>query len=281
MRGTASAPASSGNLGPGFDCLALALELRCTVAAEPCDVWTIEQDGRTVEGKADDLVVRAGEAAVGRPMRLEISNDIPRSRGLGSSSAVTAAAAAASLRSMGLPVDGDTLFEIVAELEGHPDNAAAAVHGGLMMATSGGTLRRLELAEDIQVLVAIPDYHLPTSQARAALPGVVDRAVATRSLARFGFLIEGLRTGDAGAFAAAAGDEMHEAPRAPLSPLTGALIEAARDAGALHACWSGAGPTALALVVPERRTAVAAALNDVAGDRGVVRALDVAVDGVR
>ena len=130
MSGQASAPASSGNLGPGFDCVALALELRCRVTAEPSDEWILEQNGAVSLGRESDLIVRAVRMAVDRPMRLAIENDIPRSRGLGSSSAVSTAAAVASMRVLDRPVDAEKLFRIICELEGHADNAAAAVYAG-------------------------------------------------------------------------------------------------------------------------------------------------------
>jgi homoserine kinase len=105
--------------------------------------------------------------------------------------------------------------------------------------------------------------------------------VATRSLARLGFLIEGLRTGDPGVLAVAGGDEMHEAPRATLSPLTGRLIRAATEAGAFHAAWSGAGPTAIAFVDEQGCPEVEQAMQVILGEDGEVRCLDVATEGWR
>jgi homoserine kinase len=280
MTGVATAPASSGNLGPGFDVLALALELRCVVKAELSDTWIIAEAGQVYEPAAGDLVVRAVEAAVGRPMRLEIDNAIPRARGLGSSSAVTAAAAAAAVRATGAEPDASRLFAIVADLEGHADNAAAAVYGGFV-AASDDHIRRLEVHEDLRFVVGIPDTKLRTDEARAVLDAQVDRFAAARNLARLAFLIEGVRTADPATLAAAAGDELHEAPRHHLSPLTGKLMDAARGAGALHAAWSGAGPTAIAVTLAERCDGVESAMAALLGDEGEVRCLDVAVDGWR
>ncbi len=280
MSASASAPASSGNLGPGFDVLALAVELRCTVTATPTARWEVSELGRTFEPEPHELVRRAAEIAVDRPFRLEIVNEVPRARGLGSSSAVAAAVAAAATRAMGLDPEPRRLFEIVAELEGHGDNAAAAVYGGCVL-VSGTDVRHLEIHPSLRFVVGIPDERLRTDEARAALPAEVDRWAATRNLARLGFLIEGLRTGEPDALRVAAGDEMHEAPRAGLSPITGSLIDAARNAGAFHAAWSGAGPTAIAIVDEAGRPAVEQAMERLLGDHGVVRCLDVAVDGWR
>jgi len=207
--GVASAPASSGNLGPGFDVLALALELRCRVTASPAAAWEIVEDGTVHSPAEDDMVLRAVEAAVGRPMRLEIASDIPVSRGLGSSSAVTAAAAAAAFRATGVEPHPRRLFEIVTELEGHGDNSAAAVYGGLV-AVAGSAVSRLDVDPDLHVVVGIPEATLPTEKARRALPAFVELMAASRNLARIVFLVEGLRTADRALLAAAGGDELHD-----------------------------------------------------------------------
>ncbi len=280
MSGVASAPASSGNLGPGFDCIALALDIRCEVRAEPSERWEIRQDGETTHPGEDDLVVRAARLAVGRPMRLEIDNAIPRSKGLGSSSAVTAAAAAASRRALDVPCGDGELFDIVNELEGHADNAAAAVYGGLVLASPAGTWRHLEMSPALRILIAVPDYKLSTDRARAALPPAVELAAVARNLARVGFLIEGLRTADAAALAAAGYDEIHEVPRRELSPLTGRLITAALEAGAPHASWSGAGPSALAVCTEETAPAVRAAFDAALAGDGEVLAPTMAREGI-
>lgn len=273
---SATAPGSSANLGPGFDCLGLALEVRCHVSAEPADNWLVEELGTSFEPKPDDFVRRAVEATVGRPMRLVIVNDVPRSRGLGSSSAVMVAAAAAALRAIGGEPDSDQLFDLVAEIEGHGDNAAAAVYGGLV-AVAADSWRHLELSPNLSFVFGIPGVHLKTAKARLALPEQMPRKAAARNVARIAFLIEGLRTGDPDTLAKAAGDEIHEQHRAALSPITGELMQAARDAGALHAAWSGAGPTAMAVAIdPEP---VAAAMKETLGDRGIATVLDVAETG--
>lgn len=280
MIGSASAPASSGNLGPGFDILALALGLRCQATAEPADSMTISEGDSTRRLADDDMIAMAITKAVGRPMHVTIDNEIPRARGLGSSSAVTAAAAGAAMKAVEAEGGRERVFVIVDELEGHADNAAAAVFGGLVVATSDG-IQRLSLHESLEVVVGIPETHLKTADARAVLPADVPRAVVARSLARLAFLIEGLRTGQRDALAQAAGDELHEEPRAHLSPVTGEMIEAARSAGALHACWSGAGPTALALTTAADRGRVIGAMAGVLGTSGEVLALDVDTDGLR
>jgi homoserine kinase len=170
------------------------------------------------------------------------------------------------------------LLSIVAGLEGHPDNAAAAVHGGLVL-IDGLHYTPLILDPDLRFLAAIPAEPLRTSEARAALPDVVTRDIVVRSLARFGFLLAGLQSGDPTQLARARGDELHEGPRASLAPLSGRLISIALDAGAMHASWSGAGPSVLAITAGGGVEVVAEVLRDALDGAGTVVELRVAYDG--
>ncbi len=280
MIGRASAPASSANLGPGFDCLALALELRCTVTLQTADSWKATSNGKEVEENALRLIAAAAEqaGAVGE-FDVSIATGIPIARGLGSSAALVAAVAAAVARHQGRKPESDRIFDITAHLDGHPDNAAAAVFGGLV-AVADRHVRPLPLASTLMPVVAVPAYRLSTDEARRALPAQVTHSAAARNVARAVFLVEGLRSGDPAAFAAAAGDELHEPHRSTLSPITADLIDAARGAGALHACWSGAGPSVLALTVAEARPSVVSALSSVLGDAGRVVTPEVAASGL-
>lgn len=279
MIGEASAPASSGNLGPGFDTLALALELRCTATAAPSDKMVITERGSTTRLDHTDMIYRAVEMSIGRPVHVTLHNEIPRARGLGSSSAVAASVAAAAMKAVSADGGTERVFEIVTELEGHPDNAAAAVFGGLVAATATG-VKQLQLHESLLVVVGIPGAHLKTVDARQALPGTVPLDGVARTLARLAFLIAGLADGDVDSLAQAGGDEIHEAPRAPLSPVTGELIDAAQGAGAAHACWSGAGPTVLAFTTSATRGRVIGAMAGVLGTSGEVLALRPDYDGL-
>jgi homoserine kinase len=280
MTGSASAPGSSGNLGPGFDVLGLALDLRCTVTAKTSDALVLEEPHGAVEIEEGHILARTVAAAVDRPMRLWIDSPIPPARGLGSSSAVAAATAAASIRAAGREPTREEVYEIVASIEGHGDNAAASVYGGLVIVGREGP-RPLEIHRALIPVAGVPDFPLQTSAARSVLPEMVGRDVASRTAARTVFLVEGLRTADAAMLAAAAGDELHEAPRGPLSPLTGRLIEASRNAGALHVAWSGAGPSALAFATEDTRDDVVAAMQSVLGDEGRAMTLEVAHTGLR
>jgi homoserine kinase len=188
------------------------------------------------------------------------------------------ATAAAVIRAVGREPTSDELYQLVAAIEGHGDNAGSAVYGGLV-AVAGRTLRHLQLSPDLAFVFGVPDDKLKTKEARHALPDDIPRRAAARNVGRVAFLIEGLRTGDPAAFAEAGGDEIHEAYRHPLSPITGEMMDKALEAGALHAAWSGAGPTAIAIT--KHPDEVAAALEEVLADRGRVMILDVASDGWR
>jgi homoserine kinase len=210
--------------------------------------------------------------------RIAVSNEIPRARGLGSSAAVIVATAAAVMRSEGTEPVSNDLFAIANRLEGHGDNAGAAVFGGLV-AASHASLAHLSLHPSLRIVAAIPNTHLKTEAARDAIPDTVPHAAASRNIGRVAFLIEGLRTGDAELLALARGDELHESYRDHLSPVTGKLIDSGLEAGAVHASWSGAGPTALAFATDGTVGQVVAALKSVLGGGGEVRTLAVAATG--
>ena len=279
----ASAPASAANLGPGFDTLALALELRCRVTAEPATDWQVDHLGRHhPESASQDAVLAAAQLAVGveRPMRLAVSSEIPVARGMGSSAAAYAAGALAAWRATGVEPDSQRVFELVADLEGHADNAAAAVFGGLQAVTIAGGVQRMALHPDLVPVVAVPEAVLLTGDARAALPHSYSRPAVVRSLQRAVALVEGLRTADAALLASALGDEIHEGPRTRLNPVAAELIEAALTAGALFACWSGAGPSVLAIALSARRPDIVVSLESALNGRGLVLTPDLADSGI-
>lgn len=274
---TATAPASAANLGPGFDVLAIALDLRCRVTARPSEVW--EAFGSDGLPDADLLKMVVGVAGEASPHRVEVESDIPIGVGLGSSAAIRVAAAAALDAASGR-YQIESVFSRAAGQEGHRDNAAAATYGGFVAAGPSGEMRRLAVHASLSLVMAIPDHALSTPRARAALDAVVDREVAVRTAARVAFLIEGLRTGDRDALAAAHGDELHEKPRREISPVTSRLVEAALDAGALHAAWSGAGPSAIAFVTEFERDRVVAAMEAALDGEGEVSTPEIARAGV-
>ena len=244
--GFATAPGSSANLGPGFDVLAIAWELRCRVKVAPSQAWLIRQDGDEWQPHEGEFVRRAAAAAGPGPFVIEIDNQVPRSRGLGSSSAVATAIAAAAFRAQDIEPSDAELFTIVSAMDGHPDNAAAAVFGGLVL-VDGLHHARLELASNLLFLAVVPNSPLRTDKARAALSSSIDRAAVVRSLSRFGFLLQGLQTGApraAGAGSgrrAARGTAIRTVPahresdlRRPRGGRSACLVEWGRADGACH-----------------------------------------------
>jgi len=225
------------------------------------------------------MIARAAMLAIGQSVHVTLDNDVPRASGMGSSSAVVASVAGAALKAAGGDSSAARVYEIAAELEGHGDNAAAAVFGGFVAVADGG-IKRLDLDPSIRIVVGIPDAPLRTVDARAALSDSIPRDVVCRSLSRLAFLIEGLRDANIEVLQHAAGDELHEAPRASLSPVTGDMIAAALGGGALHAAWSGAGPTAIAFTTQESLGRVIGAMSGALGTRGEVLTLDVDYDGL-
>lgn len=260
----ASAPATSGNLGPGFDCLGLAIGLRCTVKARVADDWSVVYRGenRPAPGRGSKPLVAAHFAVGERPLEMEVHNEIPFGKGLGSSAAAFVAGAAAALRAVGEEALPDRVYRIAGELEGHPDQVAASVYGGLILIPAEGVPKRIPIHPSLRPVIAMPSTTLPTMEARAVLEDSVPREVVVRSLSRVAALTTGLITGDPEMLAAAHGDEIHEAPRARISPEVSELIDVAKSAGALHAARSGAGPSVLALTTVETTDKVVRALKE-------------------
>ncbi|MCL2782175.1 MAG: homoserine kinase [Actinomycetia bacterium] len=253
-------PATSANLGPGFDTLGLALalhdELTARVSAS-LDVEVRGEDASAVPRTERHLVVTAMRAAFdrmgGRPPGVELttSNHIPHGRGLGSSAG---AIVAGVLLARALVVHGDQLLDDVAalalasELEGHPDNVAPCLLGGLTVAWTdevGARAVRLEPAASVRPVVFVPQRHASTAEARRLLPAQVPHGDAVFNAARSALLVAAL-TGATDALFDATGDRLHQRYRGAAMPESLALIEQLRAAG-LPAVLSGAGPTVLVL----------------------------------
>jgi homoserine kinase len=240
----ARVPASSANLGPGFDVLALALDLHVEVEVVPAARLTVraEGEGSDIETDASHLAARVAIDVAGHDrLAITVRSQIPVARGLGSSAAlaVAAAAAAGSRDPLG----------VAAHVDGHPENAAASVVGGLVAATSiRGAVRAVRMPLDIGlVFVAIvPERALATSRARQALPQQVSRSDATFNLGRMSLLLAGLADRSL-LVREATEDRLHQDYRSPMFPEAPQLLARLVAAGALASCWSGAGPTLLGI----------------------------------
>ena len=241
----ARVPASSANLGPGFDTLGLALALYTEVTVEPASSLSLTVVGEGSELPADEhhLAVQVVRAVLGHDrVAITVSSEIPVSRGLGSSAALGVAAAAAA--------GSFDPIEVVARIEGHADNAAASMMGGLVTASliDGGLVSAFPLVLDpaLSFVAVVPDRRLPTEEARSVLPKTVPVADAVFNLGRMGALIAGM--GDHRHLLPIAGlDRLHQEQRTPLFPESPSLLGALIDGGALVSFWSGAGPTLLAV----------------------------------
>jgi homoserine kinase len=240
----ARAPASSANLGPGFDVLALALGLYVEVTARPSRQLIVRTEGEGAEVAQDEshLAAAVAIAASGHDhWELTVRSQIPLGRGLGSSGALSVAAAAAAGA-------GDPLG-VAASLEGHAENAAASLRGGLVAATlidGAPIIRRLPLDPLLGFVVLVPDRQLPTEQARAVVAREVSLADAVFNLGRLGLLLAGLADRTA-LTPASTGDRLHQEARSALFPEARELLARLVVAGALASCWSGAGPSLLAI----------------------------------
>jgi homoserine kinase len=249
-------PASSANLGPGFDCMAAALSLMLELEVTETGQFAVETD-LPVSKSPDNLCVRAFERLhPAGDFSFKIRSEIPLSGGLGSSAAAIVAGLMAADHLFELDAD---LLACAAELEGHPDNVAAALHGGFVI-SADGQATRFDPPTGLEALAVVPAEAVRTRAARAALPEQVPLQEAVFNIAHGALLTLGLAKGDWDLLARGLHDRLHEQRRSHLFPLSIELASRARDLGALGATISGAGPTVLVWCFYEQTGAVARAL---------------------
>lgn len=301
MDAAAIVPATSANLGPGFDSFGLALELHNRFEAELAEEWQVEVAGegagqlRTDAGNVAARAMARAFAEAGRPelrARIRCENHIPVGGGLGSSSSAVVGGLLLGEALAGVSFGATRRLELAAEIEGHPDNVAAALLGGFTISwPADGAVRsaRFEPAGGLAAVVVPAIGSLATPRARALLPEMVPHADAAFNVAHAGLLAAALTTGRADLLAVALEDRLHEPYRASAIADLGAVCTLLSDAGATGVALSGAGPTVIALVaadtdttaliLAEKVAADAAGGIDALGTRKAPRALRIARQG--
>ncbi len=266
-------PATSANLGPGFDSFAVALPLLAEFDMRLARAWSVTCDGDAVPEGEDNLFVVAARA-VGKaanepvpPQHVDQRSAIPIARGLGSSAAAIVGGAVAANASLGEPLDRRTLLRVASEVEGHADNVAAALYGALTVAIpdeSGPFATRIAFPSAWRVCVFIPSAQLTTEKARAVLSEQVTRADAVFNLAHAAALVAAVLRSDGALLSLAMADRLHQPARMSMVPALGEIIASAREAGAFGAALSGAGPSVLAIAPVRLAPRVVAAMEETA-----------------
>jgi homoserine kinase len=261
-------PATIANLGAGYDCLGLAvdLELHVSILARQDTTRSVELDVRgegagELPADASNRLVQALGAGLlddgfedldGLGWTVEMINTIPLARGLGSSAAATVAGVVAARALLDLPDAGDAVIRIASKIEGHPDNVSPAVLGGFTatFATEAHVRAfRFDAPDSLRVVLFVPELRLATSEMREVLPTEVPRVDAVANLARVAAGVAGIASGDWTVLDFLTEDRLHEPYRAAVYPQLPALVAAARSAGAMGACLAGAGSSIAAFAI--------------------------------
>ena len=258
-------PATTANLGAGFDCLGMALGLTNRIELEVCNrcegriELTVDGEGagelgsdrsnRFVEGL--ETVIRAAGWVMPDELgwRIRMVNQVPLARGLGSSAAATVGGLIAGNALLRQPLSAREVLRLASAIEGHPDNAAAALLGGFVVSAAletGVESVRFDVPRDLRVVLYIPDLRLSTSSMRGVLPRTVPFGDAVANLGRVALGVAGLASGRNDLISVLTQDHLHEPYRAAIFPQLPVMVAAAREAGALGACLSGAGSSILA-----------------------------------
>ncbi|MCT0218345.1 homoserine kinase [Synechococcus sp. CS-1329] len=285
-------PATTANLGPGFDCLGAALELnnrfelRCIEGdGERFDLLIEGSEGAHLRGGPDNLVYRsaqrvwkeAGQQPVALEARVRLA--VPPARGLGSSATAIVAGLIGANALVGEPLSKEKLLELAIDIEGHPDNVVPSLLGGLCMTARAASHRwrvvRCEWQESVKVVVVIPAIRLSTSEARRVMPKLIPIPDAVVNLGSLTLLLQGLRTGNGDLIADGMHDRLHEPYRWGLIQGGREVRQAALDAGAWGCVISGAGPSLLALSSADHAAAVGRAMVSAWEREGVASRAEV------
>ena len=270
-------PATTANLGPGFDCLGAALDLnnrfamrRIEGGGERFELIIEGTEGSHLRGGPENRVYRAAQrvwkAAGLEPVALEarVRLAVPPARGLGSSATAIVAGLMGANALVGEPLSKEKLLELAIDIEGHPDNVVPSLLGGLCMTAKAASQRwrvvRCEWTPSVKAVVAIPSIRLSTSEARRAMPKAIPVGDAVVNLGALTLLLQGLRTGNGDLISDGMHDRLHEPYRWRLIKGGDKVKQAAMDAGAWGCAISGAGPSVLALCEEDKGPAVSRAM---------------------
>lgn len=278
---TVHVSASTANLGPAFDCLGLALDLwnetSFELAGNNLNIEISGEGQETLPRNDRNLILRAFERVyqeTGKSLPAGIAinakQDIPLGSGLGSSAAACLTGLLGGNVLLGEPLSREDILQIGAEIEGHADNLAAALHGGLVLVTQENgyfSAQNLE-CKVLTAVIVLPEILLSTRAARQALPAQVALKDAVFNIGRSIQVVESLRTGDISVLATAMDDKLHQPYRLPLIPGAAEALEAARKAGAA-AALSGAGPSVIAFIEERRVKAITEVLRAPFADKGI------------
>ena len=290
-------PATSANLGPGFDSFGVALPLLEEFVVRPSRAWTVEVEGdggaADIPTGEDNLFVVAAHAAAKSlghnlsPQHVTQRSAIPRGRGLGSSAAAIVAGVVAANALAGEPLARRALLRIAADVEGHADNVAAALYGAFTIAlpsADGPIAARFAFPSAWRVCLFVPTSALATQKARAVLGKDVSRSDAVFNLAHASALLAAVLRSDGALLSVAMHDRLHESARMKLVPALEEIVAAARQAGAFGAALSGAGPSVIAFAPVRLAPRVTAAMEEaatVAGAPGRGRVVRVRAAGAQ
>lgn len=279
---TVRVPATSANLGPGFDTLGLALDLFLQVQVEPAAAAGIQFSGEGADSISRNpernLVTQAMQrvcAMIGQhpSYSLSIQNHIPIGKGLGSSAAAIVAGIYAANQLLGCPLDHEHILSLAVEMEGHPDNIVPAMMGGLttaMVYEKQVYYQKADLPGEMAVIVIVPDFELPTEKSRSVLPQQVDLQATVNNLQRACYLLACLHNGDFRHMSKAMDDQIYQPLRKQFIPGFDQVLEAAAQKGAVGSALSGAGPSIIAFCANQDQTEVAKAMQEAFATAGVV-----------
>ena len=276
---TVEVSATTANMGPGFDCLAMALDIWNSLRID------VGQSGFEVSGEGSDTLPRDRSnlvyrcfcvpfAEAGEPVpivRVVCENRIPLGRGLGSSAAAVVGGLVAGNELCGKPLSQERLLELAIEVEGHPDNAAAALLGGcqiVVQAEEGLVTASVPIPGNLRAVVFIPDMPMPTEEARDLLTPDVERSDAVYNVGRAALLVRAFATGDLAHLTTATEDRLHQPARQAIFPAMNNIFRAALSAGARGVFLSGAGSSVLALAT-DREVTIGYEMADAAAKSGV------------